>query len=159
MKKIIVSVLLVGAIVVYVIFRSTTAAPSAVTTDTSGVPTPPGGTSVGSETLAPPPQTTPVSTTKGPYKDGTYTGDAVDAFYGIVQVQATVSGGVLTKIALLKEPNDREHTIEISNSSLPVLKQEAIAAQSAKIDIVSGATQTSEGFIASLASALVKAKS
>lgn len=92
------------------------------------------------------------------YKDGTYTGDAVDAFYGLVQVKATIQNGRLTDITPLLYPNDHENSIRISNESLPILIQEAIQIQSADVDIVSGATQTSEGFQSSLSSALLKAK-
>lgn len=92
------------------------------------------------------------------YKDGTFVGNAVDAYYGMVQVSATISGGKLTDIGFLKYPTDRGHTIEVSNNSLPILKSEAIKIQDSNVDIISGATQTSEGFRASLASALSQAK-
>ena len=90
---------------------------------------------------------------KGEY----YTGDLVDAFYGPMQVEALIIMGRLTDIEFLQYPNDRGNTIRISNESLPVLKSEAIQKQSADVDIISGATQTSEAFIKSLASALTKA--
>lgn len=92
------------------------------------------------------------------YKDGSYTGNAVDAYFGIVQVKAIIEGGKITDVQFLKYPNDRQTSIEISNNSMPILKQEAIAKQDSKVDIVSGATQTSEGFQTSLASALSLAK-
>lgn len=92
------------------------------------------------------------------YKDGTYTGDVTDAFYGNVQVQATVTNGKIADIQLLQYPNDREESIQISNESIPQLKQEAIQAQNSGVDIVTGATQTSQAFIQSLQSALVKAR-
>lgn len=158
MKKIIVSLVLVGAIVAYVLFNTTSSTAPATTTSTASSTSAAGSTGAAPQVTAgqgPTPGAQPVVAV---YKDGVYVGDAVDAFYGIVQVQATVAKGVLTKVAILQQPNDREHTIELSNVSLPRLAQEAIKAQSAKVDIVSGATQTSEGFIASLSSALTKAK-
>lgn len=94
---------------------------------------------------------------QGQYKDGTYTGDVVDAFYGNVQVKAIVVGGKLTDVQFLDYPQDRHTSVEINTQAMPQLKSEAITAQSANVDIVSGATQTSRGFIQSLQSALQKA--
>ncbi|TSC85088.1 MAG: hypothetical protein G01um101413_472 [Parcubacteria group bacterium Gr01-1014_13] len=96
---------------------------------------------------------------KGQYKNGEYLGPSVVTIFGNVRVSAVISSGKLTDVKFLEFPNDRPTSINISNESLPRLRTEAIIAQSAKIDMVSGATQTSEGFIESLASALVKAKS
>ncbi|HVN26612.1 MAG TPA: FMN-binding protein [Candidatus Paceibacterota bacterium] len=92
------------------------------------------------------------------YKNGTYTGTAADAFYGTIQVSAVISGGKLTDVKFLQYPNDPGHTAEVSREALPQLKQEAITAQSATVDIVSGATQDSQAFQQSLASALAQAK-
>lgn len=92
------------------------------------------------------------------YKDGTYTGNVADAFYGNVQVQATVSGGKITDVAFLQYPGDRSTSVRINSQAMPMLKQEAIQAQSAQVDGVSGATDTSKAFIESLSSALNQAK-
>ncbi|MBU6214534.1 FMN-binding protein [Patescibacteria group bacterium] len=100
----------------------------------------------------------PVKKAAGQYADGSYTGGAVDAYYGIVQVKAIVSGGKLTDIQFLQYPNDRDHTRELSFYAMPLLKQEAISAQNAQVDSISGATATSEGFSQSLSSALARAK-
>jgi len=105
----------------------------------------------------PPPTSAPVPASNGRYKDGTYTGDVADAFYGNIQVQAVVSGGKLTDIVFLQYPNDRQTSIEINSQAMPFLKSEAIAAQSAIVDGVSGATDSSRAFIQSLGSALAKA--
>lgn len=91
------------------------------------------------------------------YKDGEYTGSVADAFYGPLQVKAIISGGKLVDVQFLQYPNDRPTSTQISNASMPVLKQEAIKAQNAKVDIVTGATQTSEAFVQTLQSALDKA--
>lgn len=99
----------------------------------------------------------PAST--GQYKDGSYTGSAVDAYYGNVQVQVTIAGGKITDVQFLQYPNDRQTSLQISQQAMPALKQETIASQSAQVDIVSGATQFSEGYIQSLTSALTQAKS
>ena len=105
----------------------------------------------------PPPSTAP-TVARGHYKDGTYTGSAADAFYGNIQVQAVIRGGKIADVIFLQYPNDRGTSIEINTQAMPYLKQEAIAAQSAQVDIVSGATDSSNAFIQSLGSALSQAK-
>jgi uncharacterized protein with FMN-binding domain len=95
---------------------------------------------------------------KGQYVDGSYTGIQADAYYGIVQVQAVISGGKLTAVNFLSYPNDRRTSQEINSQAMPMLQQEAIAAQSANVSGVSGASDTSMAFIQSLDSALAKAK-
>ena len=95
---------------------------------------------------------------KPPYKNGTYTGNSVDAFYGNIQVQAVISGTKITDVRFLQYPNDRARSIAINTLAMPNLKQEAIQAQNANVDIISGATDSSNAFIQSLASALSKAK-
>jgi uncharacterized protein with FMN-binding domain len=92
------------------------------------------------------------------YKDGTYTGDSVDAYFGNVQVAAVISGGKIADVTFLKFPNDRSTSVNISNTALPQLKAEVIKAQKAEVNVISGATQTSEGFVKSLETALVKAQ-
>ena len=92
------------------------------------------------------------------WNDGTYTGDLVDAYYGNVQVSATISGDKITNIAFLDYPQDRSTSLQKSNYAMPILKREAISAQSANVDTVSGVTYTSEAFIKSLSSALAQAK-
>ena len=98
----------------------------------------------------------PVAQT-GKYRDGTYTGDPVDVFYGTVQVKAVISGGMITDVIFLSYPNSRSTSQQISNRAMSKLTQEAIASQSAQVAVVSGATDTTQGFIESLQSALNKA--
>lgn len=98
------------------------------------------------------------SSTVAIYKDGTYTGAEADAFYGFIQVKATVSGGKLTDVAFLQYPNDRSDSVAINQYAMPQLKQQAIQVQSAQVDGVSGATDTSQAFIQSLGDALSQAK-
>jgi len=92
------------------------------------------------------------------YKNGEYTGKVVDVYYGNVEVKAIMRMGRLVDVRFLQYPNDRSTSIAISNEVIPALTTEAIKAQSAAVDIISGATQTSEGFMASLADALAQAK-
>lgn len=91
------------------------------------------------------------------YKDGTYTGSVADAYYGNVQVQVAITGGKITNVTFLQYPNDNGTSMYINSQAMPLLKQEAIVAQSANIDGVSGASETSPAFQQSLASALNQA--
>ncbi|WP_157866092.1 FMN-binding protein [Mesorhizobium japonicum] len=93
------------------------------------------------------------------YADGVYTGPTADAYYGIIQIQALVQGGQLTALKVLKYPSDRRTSVNINRQALPMLRDEAISAQSADVDIISGATLTSRAFIQSLRGALKKASS
>ncbi|HEY5220615.1 MAG TPA: FMN-binding protein [Candidatus Paceibacterota bacterium] len=106
------------------------------------------------------PQTQSVS--KSPsvvYKDGTYTGSVANAFYGNVQVQTTIQGGSITNVAFLQYPDTHSTSVQINDQAMQYLQREAIQAQSASVNIVSGATDTSEAFQQSLASALTQAQS
>jgi uncharacterized protein with FMN-binding domain len=95
----------------------------------------------------------------GMYKDGTYTGAAADAYYGNIQVNAIVQNGKLADIIFLQYPSDQSQSREINTRAIPLLRSEAIAAQSANVNIVSRATDSSQAFRQSLASALAQAKS
>jgi uncharacterized protein with FMN-binding domain len=106
----------------------------------------------------PAPVPTPPPVVLGKYRDGTYTGDIADAYYGDMQVSAVISGGFLTKINILASPDGRSTSVRINSRALPKLIQEAITAQSAKIDGISGASYSSPAFKETLASALSQAK-
>ncbi|GHD96318.1 FMN-binding protein [Streptomyces naganishii] len=88
----------------------------------------------------------------------TVTGDVAATQYGNVQVRLTVSGGKIVKAEAVQAPkgglSDQKTALAV-----PRLNQEAVAAQSARIDAVSGATYTSGGYTKSLQSALDKVKS
>lgn len=124
------------------------------------VPTPtpaPAPTPTPAPAPAPAPAPTPVQNA-GLYKDGSYAGSVADAYYGNLQVEAIVQGGKLSGVQILQYPNDRGNSIRINNAALPQLVQEAIQAQSANVNTVSGATESSGAFMQSLASALAQAK-
>ena len=108
------------------------------------------------QTSIPAPASTPIAQSSG-YKDGQYTGNSVNVFYGQVQVLAVISGGKITDIKFLNYPQDNRNSLSRSNYALPQLKTEAIQAQSANVNAISGATETSSGFIQSLSSALLQA--
>ncbi|MFC8719181.1 FMN-binding protein [Kitasatospora sp. NPDC057198] len=84
----------------------------------------------------------------------TATGSAVNTRYGPVQVKVTMDGGRISRIDVVQYPTRDRRDREINESAIPVLNQEALAAQSADIDVVSGATYTSDGYTRSLQSAL-----
>ena len=94
----------------------------------------------------------------GALKDGTYTGAVVSTAKGDVQVSVTVSGGKITKVSAVKYPNDNPRSQSISGAAVETLSTEAVDAQSANIQMVSGATETSTGFIGSLQDALNQAQ-
>jgi uncharacterized protein with FMN-binding domain len=87
----------------------------------------------------------------------TVTGTAADTRWGPVQVRITVSGGKVTAVTVVEYPNSNGKDKEINAQALPILVKETLSAQSAKIDMVSGATYTSEGYLTSLQSALDQA--
>lgn len=99
----------------------------------------------------------PSTTASTNYKDGNYTGSVADAFYGNIQVAVTIQSGKITDVKFLQYPNDRQNSLLINQQAMPLLKQETIQAQSAHIDGVTGATDTSQAFVQSLASALSQA--
>ncbi|RGA01325.1 FMN-binding protein [Microbispora triticiradicis] len=74
-----------------------------------------------------------------------------------MQVEIVISAGRMAGIRVLVAPQNNHRDIEINNEALPILDEEALSARSAQIDVVSGATYTSDGYIRSLQSALDKA--
>jgi uncharacterized protein with FMN-binding domain len=106
--------------------------------------------------IAAAPASNPPATT-GKYKDGTYNGVREDTIYGPVQVAAVISGGRIVNIKFLQMPSDEGNSREVTSFAEPDLKQSALSKQSAHIDFVSGATQTSEGYERSLQAALDQA--
>ena len=91
------------------------------------------------------------------YADGTYTGPAVSAYYGNVQMGVTIKGGKVSNFQLLDYPHHTNTSYRINQQALPILANEVLQAQSASVDIVSGATLTSEAFIRSLGAAFQQA--
>ena len=132
-------------------------APSSSSQTTSGSTTSTSATTAGT-TSGGTSTTTTTTTVNALYKDGQYDGNAADAYYGLVQVRAIIQGGKLTDVQFLSYPSDRSHSIQINTYAMPILKAEAIKAQSAQVNIVTGATNTSRAFMNSLSSALNQAK-
>jgi len=93
------------------------------------------------------------------YRDGSSTGSAFDAYYGVVQVQAVIHGGRVVAVNVLRYPFHSWTSRSINSRALPRLKQEVIRAQSADVHAVSGATLTSHAFMRSMSEALRQASS
>jgi uncharacterized protein with FMN-binding domain len=93
----------------------------------------------------------------------TVTGSAVQVsegfrVFGTVQVRVTITNGKITALAALDYPNSDGRSSQISSFSIPILRQEVLAAQGTQIDVVSGATYTSNAYAQSVQSALDAAK-
>lgn len=88
---------------------------------------------------------------------GSYTGSDVQTIFGDVQVRVVVSGGKVTDVQALHMPYDRARSALISQYAGPMLREETIQVQSYRIDVISGATYTSEAWAESVAAALRQA--
>ncbi len=97
----------------------------------------------------------PAAAAAGP--SGTFVGSAVPTPYGPVQVQVTVADGTVTAAEATSYPSAGGRDRQINGYAIPILNSEVTAAQSASIQMVSGATYTSQGYITSLQSAIDKA--
>ena len=97
----------------------------------------------------------PVSAGSG---TGTVTGNVIMTGYGPTQVQVTLNAGKIVKVTVLQHTDDGVDSQMIDGHALPLLDNETLTAQSAKINAVSGASYTSAGYIKSLQSALDKAR-
>jgi uncharacterized protein with FMN-binding domain len=158
MKKgvlIIMSVAVLGVLGMYVQKKPTSGSTLSAgsTQTTAGTATSSAGASLGSSTTAP---SQPADTSK--YKDGDFTGAAVDTPYGTVQVAVVVSGGKISDVQFLQMPNDQGNSRAVTSYAEPLLKQTTLDKQSANIDFVTGATSTSAGYEESLQKALDQAQ-
>lgn len=102
--------------------------------------------------------TTPAATPTTKLANGTFSGTVDETRYGPVQVEIIVTGGKITDVKALQLTNQDPRSEQISNSAAPILRSEVLAAQSASVATVSGATFTTEGYLTSLQAALDKAK-
>jgi uncharacterized protein with FMN-binding domain len=152
MKKFAVSAVIIGVFLIYALAHARASVgftPSQGSTGSSTDPTSGSGSSSS--------QQGSTSTAAGQYKNGSYTGAAADAQWGYIQVKISIQNGKLTNVQFLQYPNHRDRSVEINNYAMPQLSSEAISAQSAQVDVISGATDTSEAFIQSLGDALSQA--
>jgi uncharacterized protein with FMN-binding domain len=87
----------------------------------------------------------------------TATGAVAQTQWGPVQVQLAVTGGSISRVKVLQFPTGNPRDVQLADYALPILIKETTQSQSANIDMVSGATYTSTGYIQSLQSALDQA--
>ncbi|MFH8250190.1 FMN-binding protein [Microbacterium sp. B2969] len=102
-------------------------------------------------------QTPGSSSGSGTLKDGTFDGGSVNTRYGPVDVKITVSGGKITAVDVPVYPDGNGTDRRINSFAIPRLVSETLSAQSSHLDMVSGATFTSNGYVQSLQSALDRA--
>jgi uncharacterized protein with FMN-binding domain len=131
------------------------AAPGTSPAAALGSPSPGTGGAAGSAGAAAPASTAAGTQAAGPAK--TVTGSAWPTIYGPVQVRVTVKAGKVTGVTAVEYPTGTPRDEQINAFAIPQLNSEALAAGSAKIDTVSGATYTSGGYVGSLQNALDKA--
>jgi uncharacterized protein with FMN-binding domain len=91
-------------------------------------------------------------------KSGTYTGANEQTRFGDVQVEITVSNGTITDVKAVVLTGNEGRSDQINNQAAPILRSEVLSSQSANVASVSGATYTSDAYLASLQSALDRAK-
>jgi uncharacterized protein with FMN-binding domain len=131
----------------------------------AGTPAPPPPPALGPPPPPPPPETPNIAPPvqqaaagTGRYIDGDFVGASVDGEWGPVQVKVAVRSGNVAQVICIEYPFHRRRSAEISEYAIPILVEETIKTQDAKIDWVSQASYTSEQFQQSLASALTRAK-
>lgn len=129
----------------------------------AAAPSMPGGTGV-SASAGGAADAAGAATTPGPSgkakggKRRTVTGKVAETLRGPMQVELTLAGQRITKVTMLQQTNSGPLSNQIDSTAIPQLIKETLAAQSAHIDAVSGASYTSEGYLQSLQSALDKAR-
>jgi uncharacterized protein with FMN-binding domain len=159
-RVILAAVSTIGGLIMLLSFKThdvaiQTVPPAAISDGTPAAPTTSIPGAAGSST-----PTTPTTATTAPStKTGTVTvtGSAASTRYGPVEVQVTVTNGKITDVEAVEYPTASARDRSINARAIPELNSETQTAQSAKIDLVSGATYTSRGYITSLQSALDQA--
>ena len=155
MRRVILAIVTTAVVLVLLLsFKTHTqsAAPGSSPASAVGSPSPGGPGSAGAQSPA---RSTPAEgSPTGSGVTRTVTGEAFQTVYGPVQVKITVAGGRITAASAVQYPQETPRDQQINSFAIPQLNAEAVAAGSAKIDSVSGATYTSGGYIGSLQSAL-----
>ena len=126
-------------------------------TSTDSAATPAASSSQPSTPSPAPPSASSSPSSAGSSRSGTWTGSVAQTRWGPVQVAITTKDGRVTAVDVVEQPTGNPRDVEINDQALPVLVQETLDAQSADIDMVSGATVTSEGYLQSLQAALDEA--
>ena len=132
--------------------KSKTLAPTTTPTNTTSSNTPSSTSTTATTTNQP-----SGASSSSAYKDGVYKGSVANAYYGNVQVSVDIQNGKIASVNFLQYPNLDSTSVYIAQQVMPYLKQEAIKAQSAHVNLITGATFTSQAFVQSLTAALQKA--
>jgi len=140
MKKLVLSALTVLAFIAYALFQRETGAATGAT-DGIGTSTTAGG-----------------GPSEAGYTNGKYLGDVANTSWGDIQVQIVIDNNRIASVSAVQYPQDRPLSTQINRFAMPMLEQEAVHMQSAEVELVTGATVSSEGFIDSLNSALGQAE-
>lgn len=133
------------------------AATGPISAYSAGVLASPGATGSAASTARTPAPGGATTGTSGTSSSTTVTGRTAQTQWGPVQVQVSVSGSKINGVAVLQHPDTNSRDTQINDYALPILVDETMSAQSANIDMVSGATYTSVGYQQSLQSALDQA--
>lgn len=157
---------ILGSVTVLVIgWQAGAAAAHNAAATAASTPTSSTGSSASGSTSTPTstPSSTPTSTPSASASasssgvNGTFAGSTVQTRFGPMQVEIVVADGKITDVKALQLTNQGGRSVQISNYAAPILRKEVLAAQSAKVSSVGGATYTSEGYLSSLQSAIDKA--
>jgi uncharacterized protein with FMN-binding domain len=114
-------------------------------------------TTVPGATTTPPAGTTTTTGGSGGGAAGSFTGQLVDYAYGDIQVAVTIKDNRVADVSVVENEATDPRSQMIDSEAVPILQREALSAQGVNIDVVSGATFTSDAFAQALQSALQKA--
>jgi len=148
------AVALLGMLAIYFVPNKKIVSSSALVTTSQPVATAATSTTAQPATSGASTTASSSATSSSAYKDGTFNGSSVSTRYGTVKIAITVSSGKITSVNFLSLPDNDMRSSMISSQASPILQSQTLAAQSASIDGVSGATYTSEGYVQSLQSAI-----
>jgi uncharacterized protein with FMN-binding domain len=158
LRRVIFAIVTTASAVVFLLSFKTHSTPAAATSPPSASASPTAGASASTGTTsAGASATSGTSSSSASSSAKTYTGDEAQTIYGPVQVKITVKNGKVAVAEAIEYPNNDPRDAQINSYAIPALNSEAVAASSARIDTVSGATYTSQGYASSLQSALDKA--
>ncbi|HEX5332884.1 MAG TPA: FMN-binding protein [Cellulomonas sp.] len=157
MKRIVIAVLstISGLVLLFSYPTSTNRSVTADTAPAAGTGTTTGAAAAGTAAAAAP--SAAAAAPAAAAKSGTFTGSTVQTRWGPVQVQIVVANGKVTSADAIQYPSGNGNDQRINSYAIPILNAEAVKASSAKIDMVSGATVTSTGYLKSLQNAIDQA--
>lgn len=157
MRRVLLAIVSTAAALVMILSFKTHGTGTSLATPPAAVSNSSGTSSSGSTATSSSIGSSSTSSTSSSSGTKTVTGDAIDTRWGPVQVKITVTNGKITAASAVEYPQNNPRDEQINAYAVPTLNQEAVKAGTANIDMVSGATYTSTGYIQSLQSALNKA--